>query len=114
MRKTLAMLALCAASTAAAEERRPLEQLVGTCAACHGERGDEAIQPSYPLLAGQHKSYLEAALKQYRSGERNNAIMNGQAANLSDGDIKALAAYYARQEPALYTPAYGAARELSE
>ncbi|MHA7834978.1 MAG: c-type cytochrome, partial [Algiphilus sp.] len=90
----------------AEEERRPLEQLVGTCAACHGQRGDEALQPSYPILAGQHKSYLVQALKQYRSGDRKNAIMNGQAANLSDGDIKALAAYYARQESPLYTPAY--------
>lgn len=107
MRKTLALLTFCVATTAVAEEeRRPLEQLVGTCAACHGQRGDEALQPSYPILAGQHPSYLEQALKQYRSGERNNAIMNGQAANLSDGDIKALAAYYARQEAALYTPAY--------
>lgn len=114
MRKTLALLTLCAATTAVAEDRRPLEQLVGTCAACHGERGDQAIQPSYPLLAGQHKSYLAEALKQYRSGERNNAIMNGQAANLSDGDIKALAAYYSRQESALYTPAYSASREVSE
>ncbi|MBY8964658.1 cytochrome c [Algiphilus sp.] len=107
MRKTLALLTLCAATTAVAEEeRRPLEQLVGTCAACHGQRGDEALQPSYPILAGQHQSYLEQALRQYRSGERNNAIMNGQAANLSDADIRALAAYYARQESALYTPAY--------
>ncbi len=105
MRYLLALIALAGASTATAENR-PLDQLVSTCAACHGERGDKAIQPSYPLLAGQYADYLEAALKQYRDGSRKNAIMNGQAANLSDSEIEALARYYSRQESVVYTPSY--------
>ena len=42
---------------------------------------------------------------QYQSGDRNNPIMAGQAANLSAQDIEDLAAYYAQQS-GLYTPKY--------
>lgn len=106
MRYFIGLIALCGAATTAGAQDRSLQELVGTCAACHGERGDQAIQPSYPLLAGQHADYLAAALRQYRDGSRKNAVMNGQAANLSDAEIKALSRYYARQDDVLYTPSY--------
>ncbi|WP_417518993.1 c-type cytochrome [Marinobacter sp.] len=67
------------------------------CAACHGQNGIAQI-PMYANLAGQHEQYLASALKAYRSKERNGgmaAIMQGQAAGLSDEDIANLAAYYA-------------------
>lgn len=64
------------------------------CAACHGADG-KAIQPAYPNLAGQHASYTAKQLTEYRDGGRVNALMSGQAANLSDQDILDLAAYYA-------------------
>lgn len=64
------------------------------CAACHGADG-KAIQPSYPNLAGQHAAYLAKQLTEYRDGDRVNALMSGQAANLSDEDIQDLAAYFA-------------------
>jgi cytochrome c553 len=53
------------------------------------------IEESYPILAGQHKSYLVQALEQYRSGARKNAIMGGFAASLTDQDIAELAGWYA-------------------
>ena len=65
-----------------------------TCTACHGADG-KGIAPIYPVLAGQYADYLAYALKQYRSGERNNAIMMPLAAALSDDDIADLAAYFA-------------------
>ncbi|MGQ7847751.1 c-type cytochrome [Granulosicoccus sp. 3-233] len=64
------------------------------CAACHGADG-KAIQPSYPNLAGQHAAYIAKQLTDYRDGNRVNALMSGQAANLTDEDIQDLAAYYA-------------------
>ena len=67
------------------------------CVACHGTNGI-GVQPTWPTLAGQYESYLEHSLKQYRSGARTNALMMPQAANLTDADIKALAAYYADLE----------------
>ncbi len=64
------------------------------CAACHGADG-RGIAPNFPVLAGQYADYLAKSLKQYRSGERNNALMAPLAAGLSDADIADLAAYYA-------------------
>lgn len=63
------------------------------CVACHGADG-MGSDPSYPVLAGQHASYLSQALRGYRDGKRRNAIMGGMAAGLSDTDIDELALYY--------------------
>lgn len=63
------------------------------CQACHGADG-HGTNPTYPVLAGQHADYMEHALKAYRDGSRKNAIMSGMSTNLSDQDIKDLAAYY--------------------
>lgn len=67
------------------------------CAACHGAAGIAAI-PTYPNLAGQNEAYLVSSLKAYKLKQRSGgmaAIMQGQAAALSDADINNLAAYYA-------------------
>jgi cytochrome c553 len=66
------------------------------CAACHGPAG-VATAPNFPNLAGQHRDYLAHALAQYKTQERQNAIMAGFAAPLSDADIAALTAYYSSQ-----------------
>jgi cytochrome c553 len=62
-----------------------------------GKDFNTPIDPSYPKLAGQHKDYLEHALKTYKRGDaaygRSNAIMTGQVKPLSNQDIKDLAAY---------------------
>jgi cytochrome c553 len=91
----------------AGQELKPTGKAVGaapkaaqTCIACHGSEG-VGILPEYPNLAGQHKDYLQTALKAYRSGQRKNAVMAGMAAPLTDADIRELAAYYSSQRPAL-------------
>ena len=71
------------------------------CAACHGETGN-GDNPAYPKLAGQYRSYLEQALRDYRSGARSNAIMAGFATPLSDADIEDLAAYFSTQDGDLH------------
>lgn len=68
------------------------------CGACHGADG-KAIQPTYPNLAGQHASYLTKQLTEFRDGDRVNALMSGQATNLSDQDILDLAAYFSEMTP---------------
>ncbi|MCS6997131.1 MAG: cytochrome c [Casimicrobiaceae bacterium] len=70
------------------------------CAACHGVDGNNS-DPSFPRLAGQYEDYLAKTLRDYKTGERNNAIMKGFAAALSERDIRNLAAFYASQRPAL-------------
>jgi len=73
-----------------------------TCAACHGADGNSTI-PTNPILAGQYESYLVQALKAYRSGDRQSAIMSGFASALSDKQIADLAAYFSAQESSLQT-----------
>ncbi len=63
------------------------------CVACHGLDG-RAIAGSYPNLNGQWERYLRLQLIAYRSGQRDNAVMNGMAAGLSDEEINALAEHY--------------------
>lgn len=74
-----------------------------SCVACHGATGNSE-NPIYPIIAGQYRDYLAQALRDYRSGARNNAIMRGFAAALSDEDILDLSAFFARQDSVLQTP----------
>jgi cytochrome c553 len=97
----VATLLLAAPAFAADPVAKPEKVVV--CAACHQENG-ASKDGSYPNLAGQYANYIEHSLKAYRSGERKNAIMSAQAANLSDADIKQLALWYSTQTPVLYTP----------
>lgn len=75
-----------------------------TCAACHGTDGNSAIALN-PKIAGQHAGYLYKQLTEFKlAGQtggkdgRNNAVMIGMVAPLSDQDMKDLAAYYSSQE----------------
>jgi cytochrome c553 len=70
------------------------------CAACHGPDGNSPA-PTFPKLAGQHAAYLAKQLAEYKSGERQNATMNGMAAALSEQDIADLAAFYSSQQVTL-------------
>ena len=71
------------------------EQIAGQlCVACHGMDGNSPLSAN-PILAGQHPDYLYKQLTEYKSGARANAIMAGMVANLSDEDMRNLAAFYA-------------------
>lgn len=56
------------------------------CVACHAADGNSAV-PAYPKLSQQHPEYLVKQLREYKSGVRKNAIMQGFAAQLSDADM---------------------------
>ncbi|HUS25333.1 MAG TPA: c-type cytochrome [Candidatus Binatia bacterium] len=68
------------------------------CAACHGPGGNSG-NPEWPKLAGQHAPYVAAQLKLFKSGERKNPVMSPQAAQLTDDDIRNVAAFFATQKP---------------
>lgn len=78
------------------------QQLVQTCAACHGADGNSTA-PANPKLASQHADYLYKQLVNFvpkqgaKEAERANAIMAGFAATLSDDDRRHIAAWYASQ-----------------
>ena len=64
------------------------------CASCHGANG-VSPDPQYPTLAGRDGDYLEHALRQFKNGERNHALMTAQATQITDDDIPLLANYFA-------------------
>lgn len=78
------------------------KEKAGMCASCHDEDGNN-LDMNNPRLAGQHESYLVHALKDYKSGVRKSAVMNGMAGTLDDADILDIAAYYASQNEGLVT-----------
>ncbi len=68
------------------------------CVACHGADGNSAIV-TYPSLAGQNASYIAKQLADFKSQTRNDPVMFGMVAALSEDDMKNVAAYYASQTP---------------
>jgi len=68
------------------------------CASCHGADGN-TTRADMPTLAGQDALYLATSLKAYRQGQRDHEQMVTASTELSDAEIDALAAFYARQEP---------------
>jgi len=82
------------------------------CASCHGADAKSPVMPAYPVLAGQHADYLEHALHAYKRGQsgapdtanvRKNAIMGAMAMQLSDQDIKDIAAWLSSLPSSLAT-----------
>ena len=64
------------------------------CAACHTSDGSRG-SPANPIIQGQHPEYLVKQLNEYKSGKRQNAVMAGMAAALSEADMRNVAAFYA-------------------
>ena len=63
------------------------------CMGCHGMNGEGGIGP---MIQGQSKDAIISMLVQYKNGDTRgaqSALMWGQAAGLSDGDMTNLAAY---------------------
>jgi cytochrome c553 len=73
------------------------QQKAAVCAGCHGVDGNSLVGAN-PRLAGQYETYLYHALKEYKSGRRNSILMQNMVVNLSDRDLRDLAAWYASQK----------------
>ncbi|MDH4325271.1 MAG: cytochrome c4 [Betaproteobacteria bacterium] len=93
---------LAAAQGTAKPDLAKGEQLAKqVCVACHAADGNSPA-PANPKLAGQHAGYLYKQLANFKAqggkkAARENAIMAGMVAGLSDADMQALAAHYASQ-----------------
>lgn len=96
-RVAIAVAGLLLAGVAQAGDPELGRTKAAPCATCHGADG-MGTAPNFPVLAGQYAEYMVHALKQYRSGARQNALMAPFVAELSDADIADLAAYYAAME----------------
>ncbi len=72
------------------------------CVACHAADGN-SVMAANPKLAGQFPEYIYKQLSNFKpkagkKAERENAVMGGMVANLSDDDMRNLAAYFAAQK----------------
>lgn len=89
-------------STPASGDATAGEAAAATCASCHGAHGNSSSPNANPDLAGQDATYLVKAMKSYKDGSRDHAVMLGMVATLSDTDLDNIAAFYAsktRQVP---------------
>lgn len=68
------------------------EAKAAMCSGCHGSTAGGNGQ--FPRLAGQHPEYLAQQLKAFKEGSRKSGPMQAIAANLTEEDFKALAAYF--------------------
>ncbi len=70
------------------------------CQGCHGIADWKSAFPELyrvPKLGGQKPEYIVAALKAYKSGDRDFPTMRAMVQNLSDQDFADIAAYYGSQ-----------------
>ncbi len=74
----------------------PQYTIVEKCNRCHGKFGNRA-ESLVPRIAGQSEAYLALAIKEYQDGTRKNKSMVTMSEMLSLVEVKAIAAYYARQ-----------------
>ncbi len=72
------------------------ETKAAACVGCHGV-GGASTNPEWPKLAGQNAGYIYKQLVNFKSKERDNAVMYGMVAALNDQDMLDLAAYFSSQ-----------------
>jgi cytochrome c553 len=94
----LAFAAQAHAQDAAAKAQSIANQV---CAACHAADGNSTAAAN-PKIAGQVPEYLHKQLVDFKAQggkkpARESPVMNGMVANLSEADMKGLAAFYAGQ-----------------
>lgn len=90
---TVLCLALLAPTVWAAGDPVRGEQLVGVCAACHGDDGNSGM-PNFPKLADSGQKYMIKQLKDIRDDVRVVPEMAGLLENSSDQDLADMAAFY--------------------
>ena len=73
------------------------------CALCHGVNGLSTL-PNAPNLAGQQAIYVVEQLRNYRSGKRQNEVMNMIAKNLTDSEISHLGAWFSAIKVSVEAP----------
>lgn len=69
--------------------------LAHTCAGCHGTEG-RIKDAAFVSLAGLPAADLVQTMKDFRTGKRPSTLMGHVAKGLSDRDLEALAAHFAK------------------
>lgn len=97
-----AAAAVLAAQALAQDAAKAQSIAAQVCAACHAADGNSTA-PANPKIAGQIPEYLHKQLLDFKAQggkkpARESPIMMGMVANLSEADMKGLAAFYAGQK----------------
>ena len=73
--------------------------LADPCLGCHGIEGNMTTYPPYhvPRLGGQNVNYIIKALQGYAGDDREHDGMHAQAADLSERDLRDIAAYFGQE-----------------
>lgn len=85
---------LVATATLAAGDPARGRLIAANCAPCHGPEG-VSPSPAFPIIAGQHETYLLQALLSYQDGRRTDAVMGGSIRTLTRQQLEDVAAYFA-------------------
>jgi cytochrome c len=92
MKKSIILALLAGVALSAADGAA----LFNKCAACHGTKGEKHALGKSKIINTLTPSEIETALNGYKDGTYGGsmkALMKGQAASLSEEDIKAIAAF---------------------
>ena len=87
--------------------RKGKEKVEVICSACHGLDGVAASGGNsviIPNLTAQHKDYLIAKLKDYKSGKVNHPQMTLIAQMLTDEEIEYVSEWYSRIKIRIFDP----------
>ena len=92
----LLFMSLLAVPALANAESEPIPGLAWAqaCAACHGPDGQS--QGAIPALDRLSAEDFRAAMRAFRTEERQGTVMNQIAKGLSETDVEAVTAYFAR------------------
>jgi cytochrome c553 len=93
------------------------ERKAAVCHACHGV-GD-SVAPTFPRLAGQRAEYLYYRLISFKTADPKDpyyaqSAMRPLAVNLSDTDMRDLAAYFSAQIPTMANPPAAATASVAK
>jgi sulfide dehydrogenase cytochrome subunit len=106
--RLVAMLAALAGLPAVAQDSTA-RSLAATCFTCHGTDG-RSVGGVPPSLAGQDRTNLFQALKDFKTGKRPATIMQQHAKGYTDTQLERIADYFASIKPGPAAAAPAASR----
>ena len=89
-----AFIILCASATSASAIDMPPPG----AAACSGCHPTGRVETPVTRLTGRNPSDIVTAMQEFRSGQRPGTVMDRIAKGFTDDEIKAIAAWYAKQK----------------
>jgi len=102
--KFVGLIIVFSSFTAISETKLSSSELVSTkkiinnlCIACHAIDGNSVVSVN-PKLAGQHAAYITKQLNNFKRGLRENVVMAGMVASLTEQDMINLGYYFSEQD----------------